>query len=54
MWKFEGGAWKPVLVILRINRAATMVRWSPLENKFAVGSGARILSICYFDKENDW
>ena len=54
MWKFEGGAWKPVLVILRINRAATIVKWSPLENKFAVGSGARIISVCYFDKDNDW
>ena len=42
------------LVLLRINRAATCVRWSPLENKFAVGSGARIISICYYDKDNDW
>ena len=33
--------WKPTLVLLRINRAATHVRWSPKENKFAVASGAR-------------
>src|SRR5271170_6914751 len=33
--------WKPTLVLLRINRAATHVRWSPLEDKFAVASGAR-------------
>ena len=33
--------WKPTLVLLNINRAATFVRWSPLENKFAVSSGAR-------------
>ena len=33
--------WKPTLVMLRINRAATFVRWSPLEDKFAVASGAR-------------
>lgn len=46
--------WKYTLVLLRINRAATCVRWSPQENKFAVGSGARIVSVCYFDKENDW
>nr|CAG4643941.1 EOG090X05RK [Lepidurus arcticus] len=46
--------WKPTLVLLRINRAATCVRWSPLENKFAVGSGARLISVCYFEKENDW
>ncbi|KAJ9053070.1 ARP2/3 actin-organizing complex subunit Sop2 [Entomophthora muscae] len=46
--------WKPSLVQLRINRAATHVRWSPLENKFAVASGSRIVSICYFAEDNDW
>ena len=46
--------WKPTLVVLRLNRAATCVRWSPLENKFAVGSGARMVSVCYFEKDNDW
>jgi actin related protein 2/3 complex subunit 1A/1B len=35
--------WKPTLVLLNINRAATFVRWSPLENKFAVASGARFV-----------
>ncbi|XP_034233577.1 actin-related protein 2/3 complex subunit 1A-B [Thrips palmi] len=48
------GNWKPTLVLLRINRAATCVKWSPFENKFAVGSGARLISVCYFEKENDW
>lgn len=33
--------WKPTLVLLRINRAATDVKWSPHEDKFAVSSGAR-------------
>jgi len=41
-------------VLLRINRAATFVRWSPSERKFAVGSGARIIAVCYFEEENDW
>jgi actin related protein 2/3 complex subunit 1A/1B len=41
-------------VLLRINRAATFVRWSPSEAKFAVGSGARVIAICYFEGENDW
>jgi len=50
----EDGKWKPTLVLLRINRAATCVKWSPQENKFAVGSGARLISICYFESENDW
>lgn len=52
--KQSDNKWKPTLVVLRINRAATCVRWSPLENKFAVGSGARMISVCYFEKENDW
>jgi actin related protein 2/3 complex subunit 1A/1B len=42
------------LVLLRINRAATCVKWSPEENKFAVGSGARLISVCYFEADNDW
>lgn len=46
--------WKPTLVLLRLNRAATFVRWSPKEDKFAVASGARIISICSFESDNDW
>ena len=41
-------------LFLRINRAATCVRWSPEENKFAVGSGAKIVSICYYETGMDW
>ncbi len=41
-------------MLLRINRAATCVRWSPSEKKFAVGSGARNVAVCYFEEENDW
>ncbi|EME39288.1 hypothetical protein DOTSEDRAFT_47864 [Dothistroma septosporum NZE10] len=50
----DTGGWKPTLVLLRINRAATCVRWAPNEAKFAVGSGARIIAVCYFEEENDW
>ncbi len=32
VWTQQGGKWKPTLVILRINRAATHVKWSPLGN----------------------
>jgi len=46
--------WKPTLVLLRINRAATYVRWSPKEDKFAVASGARAIAVCSFDSENNW
>lgn len=55
VWRLDSsGKWKPTLVLLRINRAATCVKWSPNENKFAVGSGARLISVCYFESENDW
>jgi len=29
VWTFQDNQWKPTLVILRINRAATNVKWSP-------------------------
>lgn len=54
MWEPSPTGWKPTLVLLRINRAATFVRWSPSEKKFAVGSGARVIAVCYFEEENDW
>jgi len=54
VWEPSPAGWKPTLVLLRINRAATFVRWSPSEEKFAVGSGARVIAICYFEQENDW
>ncbi|MCJ1261387.1 hypothetical protein MMC22_001251 [Lobaria immixta] len=54
VWEPSPSGWKPTLVLLRINRAATSVRWSPSELKFAVGSGARTIAICYFEEENDW
>ena len=41
-------------MLLRINRAATFVRWSPSEAKFAVGSGARAVAVCHFEADNDW
>lgn len=47
----EDGEWKPTLVLLRINRGATCVKWSPEENKIAVGSGARLISIWYVNCE---
>jgi len=55
VWNLQpDGTWTHVLVLLRINRAATCVKWSPEENKFAVGSGARLISVCYFEQEHDW
>uniref|UniRef100_A0A803M6D0 Arp2/3 complex 41 kDa subunit n=1 Tax=Chenopodium quinoa TaxID=63459 RepID=A0A803M6D0_CHEQI len=54
VWHHEGGEWVPTLVILRLNRAALCVQWSPKENKFAVGSGAKTVCICYYEQENNW
>jgi len=50
----EFGKWKPTMVLLRINRAAICVRWSPQENKFAVGTGSRVINICHYDSDNNW
>jgi len=54
VWTWKDNTWKPTLVILRINRCATDVKWSPEENKFAVASGAKCVSVCYFEEDNDW
>jgi len=54
VWTWKDNTWKPTLVILRLNRCATDVKWSPEENKFAVASGAKCVSVCYFEEDNDW
>ncbi len=56
VWEFDAQekVWKPTLVLLRINRAATCAKWSPKENKFAVGSGAKTVCVCNFEEENNW
>jgi len=54
VWTFEGDAWKPMLVILRISSAATSVKWCADEQKFAVGSGAKTLAVCNHDAGNNF
>ncbi|KAG0563649.1 hypothetical protein M758_8G046600 [Ceratodon purpureus] len=54
VWSLEGNEWQATLVILRLNRAATSVEWGPQENKFAVGSGAKTVCVCYFEEDNNW
>ncbi|KAE9417925.1 hypothetical protein Angca_003258, partial [Angiostrongylus cantonensis] len=54
VWTFDNGVWKPELVLVRFQRAATCVKWSPEENKIAVGSGSKLVSVCYYERENDW
>jgi actin related protein 2/3 complex subunit 1A/1B len=54
VFHLEKTVWTPTLVILRLDRAATCVKWSPKEDKFAVGTGSKAISVCYFDTENSW
>ncbi|ODQ82439.1 hypothetical protein BABINDRAFT_10871 [Babjeviella inositovora NRRL Y-12698] len=49
-----GVTYTPTLVLLRIDFAATAVRWSPSGDKIAVGSGDGVVAVCYFEEENDW
>lgn len=46
--------WRPVLVILRIDRAALDVKWSMDGLRFAVTSGAKCVPVCTYDPMNDW
>eukprot|EP00614_Pseudopedinella_elastica_P005255 CAMPEP_0172599974 /NCGR_PEP_ID=MMETSP1068-20121228/20103_1 /TAXON_ID=35684 /ORGANISM="Pseudopedinella elastica, Strain CCMP716" /LENGTH=428 /DNA_ID=CAMNT_0013400409 /DNA_START=210 /DNA_END=1496 /DNA_ORIENTATION=- len=51
----DGGvSWKPSLVILRIDKSALGVRWSPSGAKFAVASAAKCVSVCSFADEDNW
>jgi len=45
---------QPVLVLLRINFAATDVKWSPNELKFACSSCDKCVAICKFNEEQNW
>jgi actin related protein 2/3 complex subunit 1A/1B len=46
--------WKPSLVILRIDKSATSVKWSPNGLKFATSCGAKCVSVCSFADEDNW
>ena len=56
VWTYseDAGVWEPSLVILRINRGALDVKWSPDGKKFAVASGAKSVPICHYEEANDW
>jgi len=45
--------WKPTLVVLRIGRAATCIKWSPNGMKFAVGSGSKQIPVCHYEQSQD-
>ncbi|OQR91310.1 actin-related protein 2/3 complex subunit [Thraustotheca clavata] len=56
VWNYEPAErkWKPSLVVLRITRAAINVKWSPDGKKFAVGSSAKCVSVCYYQALDNW
>lgn len=56
VWTFDSNlqTWKPTLVILRIDRAATDVKWSTDGNRFAVASSAKVVPVCMYEAANDW
>jgi actin related protein 2/3 complex subunit 1A/1B len=54
VWTLKSNEWKPSLSILRINRAALCVKWSPDGKKFAVASGANVVPVCHYEEQNDW
>ncbi|UJR36428.1 hypothetical protein I4U23_029151 [Adineta vaga] len=52
VWTFENNSWKPQMVELqRTNRAVCCAKWSPEENKFAIGSSDKNVAICYYEKD---
>lgn len=56
MWDLQvaENTWKPTLVILRIERAALDVKWSADGLRFAATSGAKCVSVCTYEPQNDW
>eukprot|EP00939_MAST-03C_sp_MAST-3C-sp1_P002265 g2265.t1 len=56
VWTFDKKAnqWMPKLVILRIDRAANQVRWSPNGKKFAVASSAKKVPVCHYEDDQEW
>jgi actin related protein 2/3 complex subunit 1A/1B len=56
VWTYDDAEqrWRPSLVILRIDKAAMDVRWSPDGNKFAVASSAKTIPVCHYMADQDW
>lgn len=56
VWTYDAAfrQWKPELVVLRITRAALNVKWAPSGTKFAVSSGAKCVSVCYYQASEKW
>ena len=56
VWKFDkdSNEWKKQLVLLKLDRAATYVRWSPDGKQFVCATGSKKLRICHFEESQNW
>ena len=54
VFSWEDQILKPEMVITRLSKAATCVKWSPCQRKFAIGSAAKAICICYYEQESHW
>jgi len=54
VYSLKDGSWTPTLVVLRCNRAALCVKWSPGGNKFAVGTSMKTVMVCNYDSDHDF
>jgi actin related protein 2/3 complex subunit 1A/1B len=57
VWTPEGAdlqKWKKDLVILKLDRAATYVRWSPDGKRFAVATGSHKFRVCAWNPDQKW
>jgi len=43
-----------MVVLKSFGRGATVVKWSPCETRFAVGSGGQQVQVCAYEEENNW
>ncbi|KAH0791427.1 actin-related protein 2/3 complex, subunit 1 [Histomonas meleagridis] len=56
VWKLseDKKEWKKQLVLLKLDRAATFVRWSPDGTKFVCATGSKKLRVCSYDPNQNW
>jgi len=54
VYSLKDGSWTPTLVVLRCNRAALCVKWSPGGKKFAVGTSMKTVMVCNYDSDHDF
>ena len=56
VWTYDApaGVWRKDLVILKLKRAATFVRWSPDGTKFLVATGEKKVRVCAYDEKENW